>query len=117
MSEVVALARQCPRLTELTLPEVALRELREREAGTDDDMPLVGQRKLRRLRVFFGDWTSRENMLYTAALFIDRLFPCLDLSPSFEQDDEGEDKGEDKGNSESGDASESEDASENLDKA
>ena len=31
--------------------------------------------------------------------------------------DEGEDKGEDKGNSESGDASESEDASENLDKA
>ena len=30
--------------------------------------------------------------------------------------DEGEDKGEDKGNSESGDASESEDASENLDK-
>ena len=89
---LVALARQCPRLTELTLPEVALRELREREAGTDDDMPLVGQRKLRRLRVFFGDWTSRENMLYTAALFIDRLFPCLDLSPSFEQDDEGEDK-------------------------
>ncbi|KAI1785282.1 hypothetical protein LXA43DRAFT_1038870 [Ganoderma leucocontextum] len=82
-SVLVALARECPRLVELTLPEVALRDVRE----TETDMPFVGQRALRKLRVYFRDW-GRDHVLYTAALFIDRLFPCLDLSPSFEEEED-----------------------------
>ncbi len=89
----VALARQCPRLTELTLPEVALGDVRETEA----DMPFVGQRALRKLRVSFCHWTGRDDVLYTAALFIDRLFPCLDLHPLFEQESDDENDSEDDG--------------------
>nr|VWO95062.1 Ubiquitin ligase complex F-box protein GRR1, putative [Ganoderma boninense] len=84
---LVALARQCPRLAELTLPEIKLDDVR----GTEEGMPVVGQRAMRRLRLFFCHWVGNDDMLFTAALFLDRLFPCLDLRPSWKGEDE-EDK-------------------------
>ena len=79
-SVLVAFAQQCPRLAELTLPEVSLDDV-----PAETDMPLVGQRALRRLRVWFRD-CGREHVLYKAALFIDRLFPCLALDPAFAEE-------------------------------
>ena len=79
---LVALAQRCPRLAELTLPEVPLHDV-----PAEKDMPLVGQRALRRLRVSFRDPDRRgESALYKAALFIDRLFPCLALNPAFAEE-------------------------------
>ena len=89
---LVALARQCPRLAELTLPEIELGDGREMEKNLD--MPVVGQRAMRRLRLLFCHWAAHEDVRYTAAVFLDRLFPCLDLHPSFEgEDEEGEEDG------------------------
>ena len=79
---LVAFAQQCPRLSELTLPEVPLHDV-----PAEKDMPLVGQRALRRLRVSFRDPDrGGESVLYKAALFIDRLFPCLALDPAFAEE-------------------------------
>ncbi len=50
-------------------------------------MPLVGQSALRRLQISFRE-RGRQHVLYKAALFIDRLFPCLTLNPSFEEENE-----------------------------
>ncbi|KAM5544998.1 hypothetical protein V8D89_001109 [Ganoderma adspersum] len=79
-SILVDFARQCPRLVELTLPEVPLHDV-----PAEKDMPLVGQRALRRLWVCFRD-RGPESVLYKAALFIDRLFPCLALDPAFAEE-------------------------------
>ena len=81
-SVLVEFARRCPRLAELTLPEVPLAKV-----PAEKDMPLVGQRALRKLRVAFRD-RDRQHVLYGAALFIDRLFPCLSLNPSFDEEEE-----------------------------
>ncbi|PIL32755.1 hypothetical protein GSI_04870 [Ganoderma sinense ZZ0214-1] len=77
---LVAIAQRCPRLAELTLPEIPLDAV-----PPEKNLPVVGQRALRRLRVTFHD-RGREHALYTAALFLDRLFPCLALNPRFEQE-------------------------------
>ncbi|KAI1785839.1 hypothetical protein LXA43DRAFT_1113303 [Ganoderma leucocontextum] len=81
-SVLVAFARRCPRLAELTLPEVPLHDV-----PAEKDMPVVGQRALQRLRVSFRE-RGRQHVLYKAALFIDRLFPCLALNLSFEEEEE-----------------------------
>ncbi|KAM5545010.1 hypothetical protein V8D89_001121 [Ganoderma adspersum] len=77
---LVAFAQRCPHLAELRLPEVPLHDV-----PAERDMPLVGQRALRHLRVSFRD-RGREHVLYNAALFIDRLFPCLVLDPAFAEE-------------------------------
>ncbi|PIL32776.1 hypothetical protein GSI_04893 [Ganoderma sinense ZZ0214-1] len=85
---LVALARHCPRLVELTLPEVKLGDVHE----TEEDMPVVGQRAMRKLSLFFCHWVDHDDVLYTAAVFLDRLFPCLDLRPLWEGDDEDDEE-------------------------
>ncbi|KAI1785295.1 hypothetical protein LXA43DRAFT_1066055 [Ganoderma leucocontextum] len=81
-SVLVSFPRECPRLAELTLPEVLLDDV-----PAEKEMQFVGQRALRLLRLSFRD-RGRQDVLYKAALFVDRLFPCLALNPSFQQEED-----------------------------